>query len=193
MPDDSLRPDAERGPRRRGPSPILIPDGPKPGGPGGLRGWLRNLRRSSPETLSPSPPAPLPPALPEAPADTIFPADPPVHRATVQMLPGRLEPLNPDVIQQEVRFQRTAAGGQSVTLGWEMEDPPGHVTLDHPSIQPFHARMTFQSGNWMIESLVSEDPVAINGSPLPTSEGPYLLADGDEIRIGPVQFRFLLT
>jgi hypothetical protein len=111
-------------------------------------------------------------------------------RGTVQLLPGRLEPLIPEVIQQEVRFQRASSGEQSVTLGWELGEPPHHVTLDHPSIQPLHAKMTYQAGRWMIESLSPHDPVEVNGTPVPTASGPYLLAHGDQIRIGEALFRF---
>ena len=115
-----------------------------------------------------------------------------VHRATVQLLPGRLEPLIPEVIQQEVRFQGAPGEGHEVTLGWELGDPPHHVTLDHPSIQPLHAKMTFQFGSWMIESLSPQDPVEVNGTPVPSASGPYLLANGDQIRIGDALFRFHL-
>jgi hypothetical protein len=115
-----------------------------------------------------------------------------VHRATVQLLPGRLEPLIPEVIQQEVRFQGTPGEEHEITLGWELGDPPHHVTLDHPSIQPLHAKMTFQFGSWMIESLAPHDPVEINGTPVPGASGPYLLAHGDQIRIGDALFRFHL-
>jgi hypothetical protein len=116
----------------------------------------------------------------------------PGNRATVQMLPGRLEPLLPEVIQQEIRFQRGPGLEQEVTLGWELGEPPHHVTLDHPSIQPLHAKMTFQKGNWMIESLATNDPVEINGTAVPVSAGPYLLATGDQVRIGEALFRFFL-
>jgi len=131
------------------------------------------------------------PAEDESPEDDSFPDDPP-QRATVQLLPGRLEPLIPEVIQQEVRFQRSGSGEQEVTLGWELGDPPHHVTLDHPSIQPLHAKMTFQNGRWMIESLSPHDPVEVNGTPVSSGSGPYLLAPGDQVRIGDAVFRFHL-
>jgi len=114
------------------------------------------------------------------------------QRATVQLLPGRLEPLIPEMIQQEVRFQRGSSEEQVVTLGWELGDPPEHVTLDHPSIQQLHAKMTFQKGSWTIESLALHHLVEVNGTPVPTTSGPYLLANGDQIRIGDALFRFHL-
>jgi hypothetical protein len=55
-----------------------------------------------------------------------------------------------------------------------------------------HAKMTFQFGSWMIESLAPQDPVEINGTPVPSASGPYLLANGDQIRIGDALFRFHL-
>jgi len=44
----------------------------------------------------------------------------------------------------------------------------------------------------MIESLSQSDPVEINGTPVPTTSGPYLLASGDQVRIGEALFRFHL-
>ena len=117
-----------------------------------------------------------------------------VHRVTTELLPGRLQPLNPEVIQQEVRFLRASGGSgeQVVTLGWQMDTPPEHVQLDHPSIQPFHARMTFQKGNWMIESLSEHHPVEVNGIEVPAAGGPYLLANQDQVQIGEAAFRYLM-
>ena len=44
----------------------------------------------------------------------------------------------------------------------------------------------------MIESLVPSDPVEVNGTPVPAASGPYLLATGDQVRIGEALFRFHL-
>jgi hypothetical protein len=52
--------------------------------------------------------------------------------------------------------------------------------------------MTFQNGRWMIESLSPHDPVEVNGTPISSSSGPYLLAPGDQVRIGEAVFRFHL-
>jgi len=122
----------------------------------------------------------------------VVPDEEPARLATVQFLPGRLDPLIPEVMQQAVRFEQASSSEQEVTLGWEPGEPPHHVTLDHPSIQPLHAKMTFQKGSWMIESLAPIDPVEVNGTPLPTTSGPYLLANGDQVRIGEALFRFHL-
>lgn len=163
---------------------------------GRLRAWIRGLfaiSKPAAKTQTAAPAEEAQRVAENAPAGAAAaPKAQPAHRATVQMLPGRLEPLIPEVIQQEVRFQRAGGEGQEVTIGWEHGDPPLHVTLDHPSIQPLHAKMTFQKGNWMIESLAPNDPVEINGTPVPPSAGPYLLAAGDQVRIGEALFRFFL-
>lgn len=190
-PNGSVR---HRSPKR--PSPILVPVRPERTVTRRLGNWIRRFLGAPPpavqtqvlETPAPKPePPPTPSSVPVSPMGMDA-----QHHATVQMLPGRLEPLLPEVIQQEVRFQRAAGAEQEVTLGWELGDPPHHVTLEHPSIQALHAKMTFQKGNWMIESLATNDPVEINGTPVPSSAGPYLLASGDQVRIGEALFRFHL-
>jgi hypothetical protein len=117
----------------------------------------------------------------------------PVQRATLQLLPGRLVPLDPSVVQQEVRFLRSGGRESVVTLGWDVGEPPGHVTLDHPSIQPRHARMCFRDGQWSIENLSPRDPVEVNGEPLRDGGEPHLLRTGDRVRLGQAVFRFVLT
>jgi hypothetical protein len=117
----------------------------------------------------------------------------PVQRATLQMLPGRLEPMNKDVIQQEVRFLRGEGDTQVVTLGWDMGEPPSHVTLDHPSIQPRHAKMTFREGRWWIQSLSEFYPVEVNDVPLQLTQEPVLLENGDRVRFGEAVFRFWMS
>ena len=122
-----------------------------------------------------------------------FPRRPtPVQRATLQMLPGRLLPVNAKVVQQEIRFLRSPRPEQSVTLGWEQGEPPDHITLHHPSIQLRHARMEYRKGHWWIQSLVSDDPVLLNGSALDATEGRRHLKNGDLVRLGQAEFRFLM-
>jgi hypothetical protein len=106
------------------------------------------------------------------------------------MLPGRLQPLDPEILQQEIRFLRTLVEEQVVTLGWNIGEPPGHVTLNHSSVQPLHARMTYREGEWWIETLTHIDPVAVNQAALMVSAPPRRLTHGDQIRIGEVEFQF---
>jgi len=178
-------------PPARNPFPIVVPKGDKHAPQEGrVSRWIRELRRPGDSNESDQ-------AVDTAPEEkreereeeTDRPKDP-VERATSQFLPGRLEPVDPEVIQQEIRFLRTGPGEHVVTLGWNIGDPPEHVTLNHSSIQPLHARMTYREGGWWMENLARNDPVVINSSVLRLEAPPRKLADGDRIRIGAVVFRF---
>ncbi len=101
-------------PRR--PSPILLKEAPKPARVDRLKAWIGGVFRR---------PIAVPTQKKEDEVEEVYESLPPIqsgqssHRATVQLLPGRLEPLIPEVIQQEVRFQQSSSGEQEVTLGWE--------------------------------------------------------------------------
>ena len=191
-------------PPRKGISPILLPGDPTSSLTGRIFAWLRSLlakRQPRPYAPKASPPDPSSTSTigPQSPvpdatrdADAIRLPYEPVHRTTAQMLPGRMEPLNPEIVEQEVRFLKapTPWDSQSVTLGWDLGSPPEHVTLDHPSIEALHARMIYQRGHWMIETLAKSDPVEINETLLLAEGVPYLLSDGDQIRIGKAIFRY---
>jgi hypothetical protein len=175
----------------RRPSPILLKDDPEPTKGQRIREWVRRLiGRSTPDVTGRLQQVLDEDQLQSPRSGEVSEQDFP-HRATIQLLPGRLEPLVPEVIQQEVRFQRgNSSGTQEITLGWEIGEPPHHVTLDHPSIQPLHAKMTYQNGQWLIESLVPGDPVEVNGTQVPAAGGPCPLASGDQVRIGEALFQF---
>ncbi len=171
---------------RREPASPSAQDVASPSGP---------AKRPRPEP-SPSPTSPPPPAPSPSSAPRLVPraeAGDGVRRATLQLLPGRLQPLDPDQLAQEIRFLRAGPEATVVTLGWDAEEPPSHITLDHPSIQARHARMSYRGGQWAIESLSEWDPVQVNGTPLPPGEEPRVLWSGDEVRIGEVTFRFMMS
>jgi len=167
------------------PFPIVVPSGQKH--PAGTRvgRWMRDLLPTP--ALPPEPEgqkgADQRPRAPEA-------SYGPIQRATIQLLPGRLEPEDALIIQQELRFVRLPHQEHVVTLGWNIGEPPGHITLNHSSVQPMHARMTYRDGGWWIECLSRTDPVRVNGSELRLGSEPELLADGDQVRLGAVAFRF---
>jgi pSer/pThr/pTyr-binding forkhead associated (FHA) protein len=96
-------------------------------------------------------------------------------------------------VQQEVRFLRAPGEAQEVTLGWDLGDPPHHIMLDHPSIQPRHARMRYLEGQWWIESLAEYHPVEVNDVPLHLGDEPALLQNGDQVRLGEALFRFHMS
>lgn len=121
------------------------------------------------------------------------PPDPPrepLDRTTLQMLPGRLEPVNPRIVRQELRFLRVPGPEQEITVGSAPAEPPGHVTVDHGSVQPLHARMRFEGGAWTIESLTDVDPVRLNREPIGPESGAHPLVDGDTVRLGRAEFVF---
>jgi hypothetical protein len=177
----------EKGPAppAKNPFPIAVPKGGKHPPPSRVPRWIRD--HVAPTSTEPanglsSAPKPTP--------STTEKVGEPVQRATTQMLPGRLQPLDPGILQQEIRFLRTSAEEQVVTLGWNIGEPPGHVTLNHSSIQPLHAKMTYREGAWWIETLTHHDPVTVNHGVLMVAAPPRRLVDGDRIRIGEVEFRF---
>lgn len=183
------------------PVPIVVPRGDKHSREGSVRRWIREFtpsgnagpkqrpgkdpeRKSRKETAGPEP------EKKSAAGGAHRGNQGPVERATVQLLPGRLEPVDGAVIQQEIRFLRGPSREQTVTLGWDMGEPPEHITLNHSSVAPEHARMTYRDGAWWIESLSRHDPVVVNRRAVPFGEEPLSLAAGDEIRIGAVLFTF---
>lgn len=116
----------------------------------------------------------------------------PLYRATLQLLPGRLRPLDPDIVREEIRFVRPTGGEAAVTLGWAEGEPPEHITVNHPSVQDRHARMSFVNRQWFIESLVAPHPVRVNEEPVPAGAEPRELQSGDEVRLGDASFHFLM-
>lgn len=116
----------------------------------------------------------------------------PLYRATLQLLPGRLRPLDPDVVREEIRFVRPTGRDAVVTLGWADDEPPDHITLNHPSVQDRHARMSYEDRRWRIESLVAQHPVRVNGISLSVGSEAHELQSGDEVRLGDARFHFLM-
>ena len=98
----------------KGAFPIVVPTGDKYPSTSRVPQWIRDYVSSS----SPPPP-PAPPVEETQDKFTVKPkqAAEPVQRATTQLLPGRLQPLEPIVLEQEVRFIRGSEAEQVVTLG----------------------------------------------------------------------------
>jgi hypothetical protein len=79
-----------------------------------------------------------------------------------------------------------------VTLGWAEGEPPDHITLNHPTVQDRHARMSYAGRRWRIESLVAQHPVLVNGISLAVDSEALELQSGDEVRLGDARFHFLM-
>jgi hypothetical protein len=52
--------------------------------------------------------------------------------------------------------------------------------------------MRYRDGHWWIESLVADDPVRLNDHAIHPRDGWLLLRNGDRVRMGDVEFRFLV-
>lgn len=141
---------------------------------------------------APAPPTPEAPERESAPARGDGHGPGPLYRATLQLLPGRLRPLDPDIVREEIRFVRPSGRTAVVTLGWAEGEPPDHITVNHPSVQDRHARMSFVDRQWRIESLVASHPVRVNGDALPAGAEPRELQSGDEVGLGDASFNFLM-
>jgi len=66
--------------------------------------------------------------------------------------------------------------------------PGNSITLDHPSVSSFHARLSLASGNWLLEDLGSRNGTRLNG--LEVRE-PLAVTYGDLVQFGGVGFRLL--
>lgn len=172
-------------PPAKNPFPVVVPTGGKYPRGNRVSRWIRDFMpsQSPPVDKSREDPGLVRPKKTHK-------ATGPIQRATIQMLPGRLEAIDAKEIQQEIRFLRAQSEEQVVTLGWNLGEPPEHVTLNHSSIQPLHAKMTYRDDGWWMENLAEHDPVVVNGAPIRPSSSPRLLKHGDQIRIGAVVFMF---
>lgn len=173
-------PDAR--PRRSAPPPELPP---------AAEGWDPPDLTLPDETGQPRRDPPAPPPAAKAPAEDAGHGPGPLYRATLQLLPGRLRPLDPDIVREEIRFVRPSGRDAAVTLGWADGEPPDHITVNHPSVEDRHARMSFVDRRWHIESLVPRSPVLVNGDPVPVDSPPRELRSGDEVRLGEASFHFV--
>lgn len=107
--------------------------------------------------------------------------------ATLQLLPGRLEPVNPGT-DQEIRFVKTA-GVKRFTLGRRTGPSHSHIQLRSATASRMHAYMEFERGRWQLGNLSSTNSVVVNGSPL-AGDATRVLHDGDRIEFGELTFVF---
>ncbi|HEX6558518.1 MAG TPA: FHA domain-containing protein [Longimicrobiales bacterium] len=106
----------------------------------------------------------------------------------MQLLPGRLEPLDTDV-HQEIRFIKQP-GVDRFTLGRSSGPAYSHIQLTAPTASRMHAYMRLEDGRWRIGNLSETNPVVVNGAPLESAEGELLLRNGDLIELGEIVFVF---
>jgi hypothetical protein len=114
------------------------------------------------------------------------PVDTPGPDVTLQLLPGRLEPVDRDA-EQEIRFVRVP-GMNRFTLGRNPGPAHSHIQLRAATASRMHAFMIFEDGRWQLGNMSETNAVVINGSPL--NGGPHRLEDGDRIEFGELTFVF---
>ncbi len=117
----------------------------------------------------------------------IAPLSGPGVDATLQLLPGRLEPLSG--ADQEIRFIRSGAVNR-FTFGRSTGPAHTHIQLLAATASRMHAYMINEKGRWRIGNMSETNQVLINGVPLESADADRWLEDGDRIELGEVGFIF---
>lgn len=131
--------------------------------------------------------APFPLAADQGQAKAAMVGWAPTADETVQLLPGRLEPI-PEGAGQEIRFVR-GPGVTRVTFGRSRGPAYEHVQLRVASVSRMHAYMEFESGRWRIGRLSQTNGVLVNGTPI-AADTAHTLDHGDRIEMGAAAFMF---
>jgi pSer/pThr/pTyr-binding forkhead associated (FHA) protein len=113
---------------------------------------------------------------------------PPDPDETVQLLPGRLEPLT-EGLEQEIRFVKIA-GLTRFTFGRSPGPAHSHIQLRARTASRMHGYMMMQNGRWHIGNLSETNSVVVNGTRLAVGAAEQQLKDGDRIEFGEVAFVF---
>jgi hypothetical protein len=107
---------------------------------------------------------------------------------TLKLLPGRLQITGGGDAGQEIRFVKTSSGPAEITFGRSDGPPHTHIQLKAQTVSRRHAVMRFDAGQWHLANQSDTNPVIVNGAPL--SAAGKVLATGDVIEMGEVQFQF---
>ena len=112
---------------------------------------------------------------------------------TLKLLKGRLIVTKGTDDIKEVRFYREAdaSGIPEVTFGRSPGRPYHHVQLKPRTVSSKQAALRFQNGDTHLVNFASErsNPTRVNGRPLEEKED-VPLADGDQIEMGEVEFKY---
>jgi hypothetical protein len=141
-------------------------------------------RPGPPAPIAVVPPTPPRPYAPSYIAEPI-PAGP---DETVQLLPGRLEPVTQG-IQQEIRFIKVS-GVNRFTFGRSPGPAYSHIQLKASTASRMHAYMVFDHGRWRIGNLSQTNSVVVSGTPLEVDGAEHILKEGDRIEFGELIFVF---
>jgi hypothetical protein len=96
-----------------------------------------------------------------------------------------------------VRLQCTDALGATQLLdisggGVCGRDPATDIVLEHPTVSRRHVKFNVRGHEVEVEDLGSANGTFVNGRPL-EHQKPYLLADGDQLRLGHLQLRVFIS
>lgn len=109
---------------------------------------------------------------------------------TLRMLPGRLVPEDRSIVRDDIRFvAQDGSDDHRYTLGRAEGDPRDHVRLSSPTVSRQHALLAYSGHEWTIRNLSDTNPVQVNGEDI-TGRAAVPLADGDQVEIGELVFRF---
>jgi hypothetical protein len=133
-------------------------------------------------------PAVRPPSGPRTPPKYIPPLTGEGLEGVLQLLPGRLVPIEDDA-SQEIRFIKTQ-GVNRFTFGRSQGPPNTHIQLLVRTASRMHAYMIIENGRWRIGNMSETNVVLVNGVPLDTDDADRWLQDGDRIELGEVGFIF---
>jgi hypothetical protein len=139
-------------------------------------------------SAAPSVPQPRSPQTPRSAPKYIPPHSGGGVDEVVQLLPGRLVPIEGDV-GQEIRFVKTP-GVNRFTFGRSQGPAYTHIQLLAITASRMHAYMVVENGRWRIGNMSETNVVTVNGVPLNTSDADRWLQDGDRIELGEVGFIF---
>ncbi|HET9440075.1 MAG TPA: FHA domain-containing protein [Longimicrobiales bacterium] len=142
--------------------------------------WANERNLTAPSTSRQSVPAKV--------AKYIGPTPGPGFEGIVQLLPGRLEPID-GTVDQEIRFIKTS-GENRFTFGRSTGPAATHIQLLAPTASRMHAYMVMENGRWRIGNMSATNQVLVNGAPLQSGEAERWLEDGDRIELGEVGFIF---
>jgi pSer/pThr/pTyr-binding forkhead associated (FHA) protein len=147
-------------------------------------------RPAPPVSAAPPSASPVLPVAPPRPKTSSYVADPiPADQdVTVQLLPGRLEPLT-EGVQQEIRFVKVA-GITRFTFGRSPGPTHTHIQLRARTASRMHGYIIFENGRWRIGNLSQTNSVVVNGKRLEVEGSEKLLANGDRIEFGELAFVF---
>lgn len=132
-------------------------------------------------------PAPPPSGTPSPEANTNGSQGRGTDSGTVELLPGRLEPVQ-GYDGYDVRFVRHPHGNR-FTLGRQKGNGRDHIQIGEPTVSRVHAAMEYADGQWLLSNRSETNPVHLNGAPV-SDHQPRTLGDGDRIDMGQVAFIF---